>query len=134
MRKRNTMSWPTVSSGSVPRVERGPSALDSIEAHVETEHVCCNLCGSTRTREIAAGTDREYPTSRDEFHIVECCDCGLWYLNPRPTTAELGRIYPANYHAYNIRPKGRARTTLPVVTRLRHRLYALRFNDALRRL
>ena len=109
------------------------SALEGLEAHVETEYVPCSLCGSTRTREVAIGTDREYPTSSDEFHIVECCDCGLHYLNPRPTAAELARIYPSNYYAYNYRPAGQARKALPLVTRIRHRLFATRFTEVLRR-
>jgi SAM-dependent methyltransferase len=44
---------------------------------------------------------------------------------------ELGRIYPPNYHAYNIRPKGQTQATLPLVTRLRHKIYKRRFHNAL---
>jgi SAM-dependent methyltransferase len=54
--------------------------------------------------------------------------CGLRYLNPRPTLAELATIYPANYHAYNIRAAGdNGATRLPLVTRLRHKIYSRRF-------
>jgi 2-polyprenyl-3-methyl-5-hydroxy-6-metoxy-1,4-benzoquinol methylase len=94
--------------------------------------VPCNQCGSTRSHPIAVGTDREYDnTTADEFTVVECDECGLKYLNPRPETTELEVIYPPNYHAYNIRPAD-ARRELSPVTRLRHRIYALRFRRALK--
>jgi SAM-dependent methyltransferase len=106
--------------------------LDLSALQIATEEVGCNLCGSHESRPIARGTDREYATSDNEFHIVECLKCGLRYLNPRPTVNELGRIYPPNYHAYNIRPKGQTEQTLPLVTRLRHKLYSRRFATPLR--
>jgi SAM-dependent methyltransferase len=35
---------------------------------------------------------------RDEFFtIVECDDCGLGFLNPRPTITEISKYYPAEY-------------------------------------
>jgi 2-polyprenyl-3-methyl-5-hydroxy-6-metoxy-1,4-benzoquinol methylase len=76
---------------------------------------------------VAQGTDREYPTSADTFNIVECETCSLRYLNPRPTVRELATIYPQNYHAYNIRAPGSTEASLPLVTRLRHRIYSRRF-------
>jgi 2-polyprenyl-3-methyl-5-hydroxy-6-metoxy-1,4-benzoquinol methylase len=51
--------------------------------------------------QIASGKDFEYGTSDDVFAMVRCLDCGNIYLNPRPTAAELGVIYPPNYYAYN---------------------------------
>ena len=33
----------------------------------------------------------------DEFHVVECRRCGLLYVNPRPTEAEIGKFYPETY-------------------------------------
>jgi 2-polyprenyl-3-methyl-5-hydroxy-6-metoxy-1,4-benzoquinol methylase len=35
------------------------------------------------------------------FQVVRCRDCGHRYLNPRPVEAELSRIYPSHYYAYN---------------------------------
>lgn len=94
---------------------------------IEKEQVSCALCGNTDSRAIAHGTDREYPTSSDTFSIVECAGCGLRYLNPRPTIRELGAIYPQSYHAYNIRLPGMTEASLPLVTRLRHKIYSKRF-------
>jgi SAM-dependent methyltransferase len=33
--------------------------------------------------------------------MLECCDCGNIYLNPRPTAQELAVIYPPDYYAYS---------------------------------
>src|SRR5262249_6230253 len=34
----------------------------------------------------------------DEYFSVVCCDqCGFGFVNPRPTTAEISRYYPAAY-------------------------------------
>ncbi|MGH8129232.1 MAG: class I SAM-dependent methyltransferase [Steroidobacteraceae bacterium] len=96
------------------------------------ESVVCNLCGSADSTPIGEGTDREYPTSPDVFPIVECGGCGLWYLNPRPAQSELGTIYPSNYHAYNIRSADTSAAELPLVTRLRHRIYSRRFQRVFR--
>ncbi|HEX6962111.1 MAG TPA: class I SAM-dependent methyltransferase, partial [Lacipirellula sp.] len=49
---------------------------------------------------IAVGEDFEYRTSRDTFVAMRCGHCGLVYLNPRPATDELDRIYPPSYHAF----------------------------------
>src|SRR6266511_4364475 len=43
--------------------------------------------------------------SPDEFTIVRCEGCGLRYLNPRPTPAEIGRYYPERYYAPTPRKK-----------------------------
>ncbi len=94
--------------------------------------VPCNQCGSEKSRIIASGYDREYDdTTNDRFSVVECLACGLRYLNPRPDVTELDVIYPPSYHAYNIRAAG-SRPRLPLVTRLRHRLYSRRFRRPLK--
>jgi len=37
---------------------------------------------------------------RDEyFTVVECDQCGLGFVNPRPTISEIQKYYPAEYHA-----------------------------------
>lgn len=57
------------------------------------ETVACNLCGSRRYRHIYRMPDVHY--FRDEwFDIVECVDCGLGFVNPRPVPAAMDRYYP----------------------------------------
>lgn len=61
---------------------------------------CC-ICGHDDADPVAVGEDFEYRTSPDTFLAVRCRDCGLIYLNPRPAVAELPRIYPPEYHAFD---------------------------------
>jgi SAM-dependent methyltransferase len=61
---------------------------------------CC-VCATDDGEPVGVGEDFEYWTSPDTFLAVQCPDCGLVYLNPRPAVEELARIYPADYHAYN---------------------------------
>jgi SAM-dependent methyltransferase len=63
-------------------------------------NVSCDLCGCDDTCKITQGLDFEYRTSKNEFYIVKCNNCGFVYLNPRPDKTELGRIYPENYVPY----------------------------------
>ncbi len=61
------------------------------------ETVACNLCGSERHSAVYAMSDRRY--FRDEFFtVVECDQCGLGFVNPRPTIAEMQKYYPAEYY------------------------------------
>jgi 2-polyprenyl-3-methyl-5-hydroxy-6-metoxy-1,4-benzoquinol methylase len=59
------------------------------------------LCGSDDAEVAAAGRDFEYDTVDAEFRFVRCRGCGHVYLNPRPSAADLGVIYPPNYYAFS---------------------------------
>lgn len=61
---------------------------------------CC-LCQSDTAELIGSGEDFEYRTSSDIFRAVQCANCSLVYLNPRPDWSEFARIYQANYHAFD---------------------------------
>jgi SAM-dependent methyltransferase len=63
-------------------------------------HQRCCLCGVEDAAPVAVGEDFEYRTSRDTFMAMRCRQCGLIFLNPRPTRDELARIYPPSYHAF----------------------------------
>lgn len=65
---------------------------------------CC-VCGTDDGEPVGVGEDFEYGTSPDTFLAVKCPGCGLVYLNPRPATEELARIYPPEYHAYDFSPR-----------------------------
>ena len=62
--------------------------------------VACCLCEKDDGEPLAVGEDFEYRTSSDIFLAMRCGACGLVYLNPRPSLADLPRIYPHNYHAF----------------------------------
>jgi SAM-dependent methyltransferase len=65
---------------------------------------CC-LCEKDNGENLAVGEDFEYRTSPDKSTVMQCRECSLVYLNPRPTFEEFERIYPANYHAFEFSEK-----------------------------
>jgi 2-polyprenyl-3-methyl-5-hydroxy-6-metoxy-1,4-benzoquinol methylase len=72
----------------------------------------CVLCGADDAHVAAVGRDFEYDTASNEFRFARCGRCGHLYLNPRPSAADLGIIYPANYYAFSAGKN-------PLVARLR---------------
>ena len=63
------------------------------------EKVVCNLCGSNRQTTIYEMPDARY--FPDEYFTVVACDqCGLGFVNPRPTLAEIHKYYPAEYYQW----------------------------------
>ncbi len=61
------------------------------------ETVSCNLCGSENYQTVYSMPDAFY--FKDEwFNVVECKNCGLGFLNPRPTYEEMSRYYPPAYY------------------------------------
>jgi SAM-dependent methyltransferase len=96
-------------------VSTGPSSrLNLVSA------VCC-LCGTDDADPVGVGEDFEYRTSADTFLAVRCRNCGLVFLNPRPSDEEAGRIYPDNYHAFAFDETG-----FGLIYRVRRRLEARR--------
>ena len=71
------------------------------------ETVACDLCGEKRSEVVVRQRDLLHHVTPDEFSVVKCVNCGLLYLNPRPTPAEIGRYYPEQYYA-GVKPKMRA--------------------------
>jgi ribosomal protein S27E len=64
----------------------------------KSETVACDLCGSKNYNVIFTARNTEFG---EPFNLVKCQVCGLAYLNPRPTKAQIGRYYPEeNYYAY----------------------------------
>lgn len=63
------------------------------------EEVSCDLCGSERYREIYKMPDILFHPD-EWFSVVECCECGLGFTNPRPTRQEIGKYYPETFFEY----------------------------------
>jgi SAM-dependent methyltransferase len=62
------------------------------------EYVACNLCGSTQHTPVYEIPDtRFFPD--EVFTVVKCVHCGLGFVNPRPSFAEIGKYYPPIYYA-----------------------------------
>ncbi len=70
------------------------------------ETVVCDLFGEKRSEVVVRQRDLLHHVSPDEFSVVRCLNCGLLYLNPRPTPADIGRYYPEQYYA-GVKPKTR---------------------------
>jgi SAM-dependent methyltransferase len=61
------------------------------------ETVKCNLCGSEDYKFSYSMPDFQY--FKDEwFTVVECKNCGLGFVNPRPSFSEIFRYYPSSFY------------------------------------
>lgn len=63
------------------------------------KEVQCNLCGSDDWQVLQAVPVQRFGPP-GEFNLVQCQNCGLQYLNPRPSLADLGDYYPPAYREY----------------------------------
>lgn len=61
------------------------------------EAIACNLCGSCEHRLLYRMPDTIF-LKEEWFNVVECCNCGLGFVNPRPAFQEMARFYPASYY------------------------------------
>lgn len=59
----------------------------------------CHLCSSKDHKFLFRQQDL-FHSLPGEFSVWKCQDCGLVFLNPRPTVNELMDFYPASYVAY----------------------------------
>ena len=64
---------------------------------ITLEDVPCALCGSENRRLVFQAPDERYPTGNYNFSVVECMECGLSYLNPRPTPKDIQHFYPPQF-------------------------------------
>ena len=66
------------------------------------ETVPCMLCGRADADPALSAPDRLAAArgagAAATFAVVRCRGCGLAYVNPRPTSAEIGAYYPDDYH------------------------------------
>ena len=60
------------------------------------ETTACDLCGAENTRTLYTNADWNLP-GLDAFALVQCEQCGLIYLNPRPAPQAIGAFYPQDY-------------------------------------
>lgn len=65
------------------------------------QKINCNICNSDNSKLLFKNHDRYYSNKDKTFDIVKCNNCGLVYINPQPTPAELADYYPNEYPVYN---------------------------------
>lgn len=58
------------------------------------ENINCNLCDQDNTLLVSKVFDYRYGSTKVEFSLVKCRNCGLVYLNPRPDNIEIKKYYP----------------------------------------
>jgi SAM-dependent methyltransferase len=63
------------------------------------ERVACDLCSSSDAEPFLEERDLLHGVE-GRFNLVRCRECGLLYLNPRPTAEEMVRYYPESYAPY----------------------------------
>jgi 2-polyprenyl-3-methyl-5-hydroxy-6-metoxy-1,4-benzoquinol methylase len=63
------------------------------------EMVPCNLCGSRDHEVVYRQPDAQFHPD-EWFDVVACRACGLGFVNPRPTPAEMQRYYPPRFFDY----------------------------------
>jgi len=61
------------------------------------ENVGCNLCKSENLEYLYQIPDEKFNPS-EVFSVVECKDCGLGFVNPRPSPLEMSRYYPPEFY------------------------------------
>jgi len=52
--------------------------------NLELEYISCELCGGKHSKKLFS-----FPP----FHYLQCEDCNLVYLNPRPNSEFINRLY-----------------------------------------
>ncbi len=65
---------------------------------IHLEHVSCDLCEHNEYRIRYRLPDMWLWVNQFEFPVVECTNCGLVFVNPRPTQESMSLYYPQDYH------------------------------------
>src|SRR5437868_5685468 len=61
----------------------------------------CPVCGAAELADAYRGRTTRNPRDAQRWRVTGCSRCGLRFLNPQPTWAELAPYYSANYGAYS---------------------------------
>lgn len=69
-----------------------------MSGNVTLEHVSCDCCKSDDYTVLYRKPDAALWINQFEFPVVKCNQCGLVYVNPRPTQEAMARYYPEEYH------------------------------------
>ncbi len=72
--------------------------MDPDSQDLQLEHIVCNLCGSGNYSNYLQLADRY---TNDKFQLVTCDNCGLVYVNPRPSVKDLAYYYPEEYEPHS---------------------------------
>lgn len=70
------------------------------------ESISCDSCGSSSAKPVY-----HFAINERNVDIVECIQCGLDYLNPRPSADAIEDFYEDNYYSYALDEAGSTRET-----------------------
>ncbi len=88
-------------AGAASQSNRGVQNGQDVGAGHGARTGACDLCGGTHHELLFVGGDRLFGIE-GEFPLVRCQDCGLVFVNPRPSYEEMARFYPQDdYDLYN---------------------------------
>ncbi|RME45677.1 MAG: class I SAM-dependent methyltransferase [Deltaproteobacteria bacterium] len=76
---------------------RGNRAMLQPLADVPADKAVCPLCASMETTCWFRGADTDHCLSR-EFSLFRCRACGLGFVSPLPSEAEIERLYPPRFY------------------------------------
>jgi len=82
------------------------------------EEVWCDLCESKNHQLLFETVDR-WHGNPGTFRIVQCQECRLIFINPRPNEVSIGNFYPSTYYAYS---EGERTTQVPTFRKAVKRL------------
>lgn len=60
------------------------------------EYVKCDFCNNNGAKLLFSKKDK-FGLSDCDFKVVQCRNCGLIYINPRPSEDEIAKFYPDTY-------------------------------------
>ena len=63
------------------------------------EFIKCALCGADNPKTLFVSHDRMLK-GKENFQAVQCQNCELIYLNPRPSSHVMSQYYPENYSPF----------------------------------
>ena len=72
---------------------------------IHLERVPCPRCGCVEGTVVAKGRDYLHSHVAGTFTATSCKKCGLWFLNPQPTTKDIAKLYPSDYAPHS-EPRG----------------------------
>ena len=64
------------------------------------ERIKCAICSSEDFSVVLTTGDYRFHMTEEKFNIVQCLQCGLMYVNPRPNLDELPKYYEKKYYSY----------------------------------
>ena len=63
---------------------------------MELEYVYCDICGGNKYSILFKARDYRFGR-KEEYSVVKCNNCGLIYINRRPTAESISKLYEACY-------------------------------------